>query len=138
MVFGMISPKIKTTKVNTPVPTPTATLPNRFVIRMVIREDAEMFTMLLPIKIALSSLLGFSTSFNTRAALRTLSSARFRKRILLTVVRAVSLDEKNADSRMRTIRAIMLIISPEVIAFVMPDVNDMIIASLGSKKITLL
>ena len=64
----------------------------------VVSEDAERLTILLPISIVLKSFVGFSTSLSTRAAFLTLSSAIDFMRILLTVVRHVSADEKNAES----------------------------------------
>ena len=71
------------------------------------REDAEMFTILLPIKMALSILeVWFSVISRTIAARLFPSSARARRRILFTVVSAVSFDEKNAESIRRMISMI--------------------------------
>ena len=67
----------------------------------VVSEDAERFTMLLPISIVLKSFVGFSTSLSTRAAFLAPSPAIDFMRILLTVVRHVSADEKNAESSSR-------------------------------------
>ena len=54
--------------------------------------------MLLPIKIALNILPELSVIFNTILARLLPSSAKERIRILFTVVKAVSADEKNADN----------------------------------------
>ena len=108
-VLGMISPKIRMTIVNIPVAIPTAVAPlmpapierASFVASMVVREEAERFTILLPIKTALKSLPGFSMSRLTVLAVLFPSSSRLRIRILLTVVSAVSADEKKADNSTR-------------------------------------
>ena len=53
--------------------------------------------MLFPIKIALSSFVGFSINFITRLAFLTFSSANDLSLILFTVVRQVSAEEKKAE-----------------------------------------
>ena len=64
-------------------------------------------TILLPIRMALSILeVCFSVVSSTKAARRLPSSARERSRILLTVISAVSADEKNADSNNKITRII--------------------------------
>ena len=71
------------------------------------KEDAEILTILLPIRMALSILeVCFSVVSSTKAARRLPSSARERSRILLTVISAVSADEKNADSNNKITRII--------------------------------
>ena len=61
------------------------------------KDEAERFTTLLQINIALSILDGSSTSFSTRLAALFFSSAKARRRILFAVVNAVSAEEKKAD-----------------------------------------
>lgn len=55
-VLGIISPNIRIVKVRAPVAMPTALLPQRLMAKVVITEEAERLTMLLPIRIALSIL----------------------------------------------------------------------------------
>ena len=62
-VFGVISPKISTRTVNTPVAIPTPLLPKNLVASIVAKEAARLLTRLLPINIALKSLLGLSNTF---------------------------------------------------------------------------
>ncbi len=69
--------------------------------------------MLLPIRIALSILPESSVIFNTVFARLLPSSARLRIRILFTVVKAVSADEKNAESISNINRIISCVASPE-------------------------
>lgn len=64
---------------------------------MVVSEDTAIFTMLLPISMALNIFGELSRIFKIITALLFPSSASERIRILLTVVRAVSADEKNAE-----------------------------------------
>jgi hypothetical protein len=68
----------------------------------VAREEAEIFTRLLPIRIALSIFCGCSMIFSIVWALLFPSSARDRMRILLAVVIAVSAEEKKAERRSRS------------------------------------
>ena len=89
--------------VRIPVEIPTNLLPNNSVVNVVARAEAEILTMLFPIKIVLKSLPGFSVTCKTFAALLLPSSANVFSLILLTVVRAVSDEEKNAESNNRTI-----------------------------------
>ena len=63
--------------------------------------------MLLPIKIALSILWESSVIRSTRSARLFPSSASVRIRILFTVVRAVSADEKKAEKINKIIRKII-------------------------------
>ena len=88
-VFGVISPKIKTSIVSTPEPILIAQLPHCDCTNIVVRDEAAIFTMLLPIRIALSILSGFSLSFNTSFAFLLPLSASYLSLIALTVVRAV-------------------------------------------------
>ena len=104
-VLGTISPKINTSSVRTPVPIPTAAFPQSRMTREVIREEALILTTLLPIKIALISLLLLSRIFcNLRTLLEGFSSAIARTLTLLNVVSAVSAEEKNADKIKSTTR----------------------------------
>ena len=112
-VFGVISPNIRIKSVRMPVAIPTILLPQMWVARTVAREDAYRFTTLLPIRIALSILLGSSMIFNTYSACLSPFSASVRTRILLTVVSAVSAEEKKADSANSTISTINSIVSFE-------------------------
>ena len=97
MVFGVISPNTRISRVSTPVAAPTALLPNNSIVNVVIIDDAERFTMLLPTRIILSILPGSSITFIRVMAFLSPASARVRILILLTVVSAVSAEEKNAD-----------------------------------------
>ena len=90
----MISPKIKIAIVRIPVTTPAPIDWKYSIASVVAREDAERLTILLPIRIALSILLGFSMSFDTIIARFDFSSVKARIRSLFTVVNAVSADEK--------------------------------------------
>lgn len=80
IVFGVISPKRRTTSVRIPVAIPTAALPKAFVTKVVVRDDADILTMLLPIRIVLISLLEFSVTFRTLDALLLPLSARRSQR----------------------------------------------------------
>lgn len=102
-VLGTISPKIKTRTVRIPVAIPTAKL--IFIARVVARADADRFTILLPIRMALSILLYWSRILLTVIARLLPSSARERMRTRFTVVSAVSADEKKLDRKIRIIRA---------------------------------
>ena len=98
MVFGVISPKISTRNVSIPVEYPINLLPNTSVQSAVVSAEAEMFTILFPINMALKSFAGLSVTFNTFFADLLPSSALARSLILLTDVSAVSDEEKNAES----------------------------------------
>ena len=97
-VFGETSPKISMRNVSIPVATPAPTLPNSLMASDVVSDDAERFTMLLPIRMAESIFGEFSVTLSTFSAFLLPASARVLMRILFTVVRAVSEDEKNAES----------------------------------------
>ena len=83
-----------------PDPNPAA----RWMAKVVVREEALRFTMLLPIRMAESILPGFSRMASSRDALAFPWSASPRSRTLLTVVRAVSAEEKKAESSNKMIR----------------------------------
>ena len=71
-----------------------------------------MFTILLPISIALNIFGELSKIFSSILALLFQASAKERIFILLTVVRAVSADEKNADiSNNKIITSIIRLVS---------------------------
>ena len=53
-VFGVISPNNKMMMVKIPLAIPTATFPETSMANVVTREDAKIFTILLPIKMVLS------------------------------------------------------------------------------------
>ena len=101
IVFGEISPKIKISSVRIPVARPAPTFPQSLMASDVARDDADRFTILLPIKIALSILPELSVMRSTHAALLSPSSASARIRIRFAVVRAVSAEEKKADKQSR-------------------------------------
>lgn len=84
--------------VSIPVAIPAPTLPNKRIANEVAILDAERFTTLLPIKMALSILPESSVTFNARAARLLPSSASVRIRMRLKVVKEVSAEEKNAES----------------------------------------
>ena len=98
IVFGEISPKIRIKNVRIPVAIPAPTLPSSRMARVVAREDADRFTILLPIRIADNILLESFVIFKTHSARASPSSANDLILILLTVVNAVSAEEKNADN----------------------------------------
>ena len=91
----------------------------------VVSEDALRFTILLPISIELRSLVGSSTSLSTKAAFLTFSSAIDLMRILLTVVRHVSADEKNAEKTNRISKTIIREASLESKKNQLPSYNIM-------------
>ena len=105
-VFGIISPKSRMIRVSTPVTILTATLPQILIASVVASADAEILTILFPMSIVLSILLYFPRIFSTRAAFLLPSSTRVLRRILLTVVKADSAEEKNAESMISIIRTI--------------------------------
>ena len=113
IVFGEISPNTRISSVTIPVAIPAPLLPNISIASVVAIEEAERFTTLFPIRIALSIFPEFSVIFNTVFALSLPSSLSFLIRILLTVVSAVSADEKNAESIISTTRIMSRIASLE-------------------------
>ncbi len=112
-VLGEISPKISTSTVRIPVAIPAPALPKIFVARVVAREAEDRFTMLLPIRMALSILPESSVISSTFFARLLPSSAMLLRRILLEVVKAVSAEEKNADNNNKTIITINCMTSLE-------------------------
>ena len=98
--------------VSIPVAIPAPIFPNILTASVVASEDAERLTILLPIKIAESIFAESSVTRSTLSAFLLPASDRVRIRILLTVVRAVSDDEKNADNSNKTISTISCGISP--------------------------
>ena len=101
-VFGEISPKIRINKVSSPVAIPAPTLPSNRIASVVARDDADRFTTLFPINIADSIFAESSVTRRTHCARVSPSSAIVFILILLTVVSAVSADEKNADKSNKT------------------------------------
>ena len=67
-------------------------------MKIVVREDAAIFTMLFPIKIVLSIFRELFKTLSRIMALLSPSSTSILKRTLLMVVRAVSAEEKNAEN----------------------------------------
>ena len=72
-------------------------------VNVVAREDADILTMLFPIKIVLNIFPGFESIFSTRAARLSPPSASVWIRTRFTQVRDVSAEEKNAESISRII-----------------------------------
>lgn len=112
IVFGDTSPNIRISRVSIPVAIPAPMLPRSLTARVVARDDADRFTMLFPISIAESIFAESSVTQRTLSALLSPASDRVRMRILLTVVSAVSADEKNAENSKSTISIIICAISP--------------------------
>ena len=89
-----------------------------------------MLTILFPIRIALSILPELSITLPTVIALLLPSSIRERILILLTIVKAVSADEKNADNNNKMIIIIIcaiLSVSKKNHSFINIDSNDKIL-----------
>lgn len=114
--FGVISPKTMMTTDRIEVAIPVALMPYFSMAMTVAREEAEIFTILLPMSRALMSLEGFSTSFRALFALLCPSSAKCLNLSRLAAVNAVSAEEKKADKITRI-------------------TNKIICHELGSKKI---
>ena len=66
--MGVISPKIRITRVSRPVAIPTAVLPNKRIINVVVSEEATILTRLLPIRIVERSFVLLSSNLRIRAA----------------------------------------------------------------------
>ena len=111
-VLGDTSPKIRIKKVSIPVAIPAPTLPKILTARVVAREEADRFTILLPINIADNIFAELSVTRRTLSAFLFPDSDRVRMRILLTVVSAVSAEEKNDESNNKIIKHISCVISP--------------------------
>ena len=108
IVFGVISPKIRIRIVMIPVAIATAVAPSlKLYAIVVVNEDAERFTMLFPIRMALSIFDELSVTLITIFARLFPSSAKERILILFTVVKLVSADEKKADKNNKIINTII-------------------------------
>ena len=81
-----------------PVAIPAPKLPKYLIASEVASEEAERLTILFPIRIAESIFPESSVTRRTLSARLSPDSARVRIRILLTVVKAVSAEEKKAES----------------------------------------
>jgi hypothetical protein len=104
-VLGTTSPKTSTRSVSIPVARPTNRLPKNFVLSIVASADADIFTTLFPIRIVDKSFEEFSLILITRAAFLALlppSSITVFSLFMLTVVSAVSADEKKPDNTSKT------------------------------------
>ena len=77
---------------------PTYTLPNTRMVRVVIREDADIFTILFPMRIVLSIFGESEMTFSRMIARLSPCSDRACILILFTVVMDVSAEEKKAES----------------------------------------
>ena len=107
-IFGVISPKIRTTSVMTAVETTTLVSPSRinFPKNNPEREVARILTKLLPTNTVEINLSYRSINFSTEAARLLPLFAKFFRRILFALVNAVSVDENNPDKMISTISAI--------------------------------
>ncbi|MFA7139337.1 MAG: hypothetical protein WC151_12555, partial [Bacteroidales bacterium] len=101
--FGVISPNIRINKVIIPVATPTPVLPNASMAKDVIKDDAPILTTLLPISMALNSLLGSLSNLFILFAPFSLFSTICLTRILLKDIKAVSEAENKAENIKHTI-----------------------------------
>lgn len=110
MYLGVISPKIKTAIVITAVEITVESILEFMMIfakRSVEMAEAERLTMLFPIKIVLKSLsYFFSASSRTRAARLLPFVTKVRSLILEAHEKAVSVAEKNPESKTRIIKEI--------------------------------
>lgn len=108
MYFGVISPKIRTATVMTAVEITVESIFEFMIIfakRRVEIADAERLTILFPIKIVLKSLsYFFSASSRTRAARLLPFVTKVRSLILEAHENAVSVAEKNPESKIRMIK----------------------------------
>lgn len=102
-----------------PVAAATAEPPNEYAI-LVVMEDADRLTMLLPIKMALNILPESSVISITFFARLLPSSAKERMRILLTVVSDVSAEEKNPEKNSKMIKIIICVATLESTCLVTP------------------
>ena len=71
-------------------------------VTVVVSADTAMFTILFPIRIALSILAGLDITLSRTIALLSPSSMSVFTLMWLTVVSAVSAEEKKAERHMRT------------------------------------
>ena len=122
--LGVISPKISTMTVSATVEAVGPyTGPSRLEKNTVPRDAAAMFTMLLPMRMVLSSRSNFSARFRALPAGLSPASDRERSRIRFSDAKAVSDAEKNTDiATNATIRMMVIILS----------------SSMGGKRSTLL
>lgn len=84
-------------------------LPKASVTNVVVKAEADILTILLPISMALSIFEGLSTNLSSRFAFLLPSFAMNFNLCLLTVVNAVSAEEKNAESNNNNNKIINLI-----------------------------
>ena len=106
-LLGEISPKIKITTVVTMVDTVTPLEPISWMKTTVAMEAAAMLTILLPTRIVDRTESKSSNSFRHSLARSSPLRAMFLRRILLTLVRAVSADEKKAEQARRASRTVI-------------------------------
>ena len=97
IVFGVISPNIKTSTVINPVAMATPCAPNIAVNNEVVIDVAAILTILFPINIDVNNLLESSIRVLTNLAPFTPSSSICLIFILLSDIKAVSEAEKNPD-----------------------------------------
>ena len=94
MLLGSSSAKKNTITVSTRVVAATASVPHRRAAITVVMEDARMWERLLPMRMVDRALSKWSRMYWTFLAPRSPLSARRRMRILLTELRAISLEAK--------------------------------------------
>ena len=105
--FGVISPNTRMTRVSIPVDTPMAvavfeTSPRFIIIRVtivVISEDADRLTMLLPIRMALSIFLWFFNNFPNQGGLWTALLLEGSDTNLVYSRKGCFCGKKNADKK---------------------------------------
>ena len=103
--LGVISPKINTSIVITPVAKATPPSPNILKASVDANDDAPILTILFPIKIPPNNLLGSSNNFSNNLAPFISSSTICLTLILLKAIKAVSEAEKNPDKIIKIIRS---------------------------------
>jgi len=106
-VFGVISPKIRTRNVITPVAIPIPLEPKRFVKITVASDAAPILARLFPIRSVMINLWGFSFSLYRTAAPFLLCLTRAFAFIWFIETMAVSIPENRADRNSSTIRIVI-------------------------------
>ena len=104
-VFGVISPKISNSTVDTTVAIPTPEEPKSFKAKEVSKEVMAMFTILFPTKMVFKSLSFWSSNRPTRMAPLFFFERRKRIRNLLIERKALSDEEKIMERIMKATTA---------------------------------
>ena len=116
MLLGVISAKIKTTKVNIPTATPGPTEPRCRVAKTVARADAAILATLLPINIAINMRWGSLFSLNNAALPRRPSLISDSERARDRETMAVSDAEKSAERHSKINKAnisLIIVLGPK-------------------------